>query len=129
MQEISGRKETTKSRILCGLHYLTNAVTDGHASAGAWFDSQVELMNEIMAYGTHVYAPANDGVTLPNKYTTGRQQFAAAMLNPSIVSLRYWYWLRDVVSSAYFAYVNVGGGANYNYASDSGGVRPYFLIG
>ena len=109
--------------------YLTNAVTDGHASAGAWFDSQVELMNEIMAYGTHVYAPANDGVTLPNKYTTGRQQFAAAMLNPSIVSLRYWYWLRDVVSSAHFAYVYVGGYADYGHASVSLGVRPYFLIG
>lgn len=109
--------------------YLTNAVTDGHASAGAWFDSQVELMNEIMVYGTHVYAPANDGVTLPNKYTTGRQQFAAAMLNPSIVNLRYWYWLRDVVSSAYFAGVSHGGYASYGNASGSFGVRPYFLIG
>ena len=105
--------------------YLTNAVTDGHASAGAWFDSQVELMNEIMAYGTHVYAPANDGVTLPNKYTTGRQQFAAAMLNPSIVSLRYWYWLRDVVSAG----VSHGGYADASHASASNGVRPYFLIG
>ena len=109
--------------------YLTNAVTDGHASAGAWFDSQVELMNEIMVYGTHVYAPANDGVKIPNKYTTGRQQFAAAMLNPSIVNKRYWYWLRDVVSSAGFAYVISYGYANYDYASYSGGVRPYFLIG
>ena len=60
---------------------------------------------------------------------TGRQQFAAAMLNPSIVNLRYWYWLRDVVSSAGFAYVNGGGGASFNHASDSDGVRPYFLIG
>ena len=86
-------------------------------------------MNEIMAYGTHVYAPANDGVTLPNKYTTGRQQFAAAMLNPSIVNLRYWYWLRDVVSSAHFAGVNCYGYAYYHGASSSDGVRPYFLIG
>ena len=118
-----------KSMLLTHRDYLTNAVTDGHASAGAWFDSQVELMNEIMAYGTHVYAPANDGVTLPNKYTTGRQQFAAAMLNPSIVNLRYWYWLRDVVSSAYFANVGSYGHADCHYASNSGGVRPYFLIG
>lgn len=86
-------------------------------------------MNEIMVYGTHVYAPANDGVTIPNKYTTGRQQFAAAMLNPSIVNLRYWYWLRDVVSSAHFAGVTGYGGADYGHASNSGGVRPYFLIG
>lgn len=109
--------------------YLTNAVTDGKPSAGGWFDSQVELMNEIMVYGCHVHTPGGDGATVPYNYTTGRQQFAAAMLNPSIVNLRYWYWLRDVVSSAYFASVGSYGYANYHAASDSRGVRPYFLIG
>lgn len=86
-------------------------------------------MNEIMVYGCHVHAPGGDGATVPYNYTTGRQQFAAAMLNPSIVNLRYWYWLRDVVSSAAFAVVTGGGHARYDDASDSGGVRPYFLIG
>ena len=109
--------------------YLTNAVTNGKPSAGGWFDSQVELMNEIMVYGCHVYTPGGDGATVPYNYTTGRQQFAAAMLNPSIVNLRYWYWLRDVVSSALFAIVATAGGASYANASNSGGVRPYFLIG
>lgn len=109
--------------------YLTNAVTDGKPSAGGWFDSQVELMNEIMVYGCHVHTPGGDGATVPYNYTTGRQQFAAAMLNPSIVNLRYWYWLRDVVSSAVFAGVNAGGYAASVSASISGGVRPYFLIG
>ena len=109
--------------------YLTNAVTDGKPSAGGWFDSQVELMNEIMVYGCHVHTPGGDGATVPYNYTTGRQQFAAAMLNPSIVNLRYWYWLRDVVSSAYFARVHNYGCALFDGASASGGVRPYFLIG
>lgn len=109
--------------------YLTNAVTDGKPSAGGWFDSQVELMNEIMVYGCHVHAPGGDGATVPYNYTTGRQQFAAAMLNPSIVNLRYWYWLRDVVSSAAFADVGGGGRADSVNASYSSGVRPYFLIG
>ena len=86
-------------------------------------------MNEIMVYGCHVHTPGGDGATVPYNYTTGRQQFAAAMLNPSIVNLRYWYWLRDVVSSAYFALVNYGGGATSDCASSSRGVRPYFLIG
>lgn len=109
--------------------YFTNAVTDGHASAGAWFDSEVELMNEIMVYGTHVYAAMGTGSMVPNKYTTGKQQFAAPMLNPSIVNRRGWFWLRDVVSSARFAFVSHYGNANYNDASYSGGVRPYALVG
>ena len=86
-------------------------------------------MNEIMVYGCHVHTPGGDGATVPYNYTTGRQQFAAAMLNPSIVNLRYWYWLRDVVSSACFAGVSGYGLAGYSGASFSGGVRPYFLIG
>ena len=41
---------------------------------------------------------------------------------------RYWYWLRDVVSSAGFAHVTGAGVANYGNASYVGGVRPAFLI-
>lgn len=41
----------------------------------------------------------------------------------------YWYWLRDVVSSANFADVLNAGLADSTDASNSSGVRPYFLIG
>ena len=34
--------------------------------------------------------------------------------------------LQDIVTSAHFAAVNNGGNAYYNYAPDSGGVRPVF---
>lgn len=115
--------------VLTHREYLTNAVTNGYPSAGAWFDSEVELMNEIMVYGCHVYAPMGNGSTIPNKYTVGKQQFAAAMLNPSIVNHGFTYWLRDVVSSASFAYVSYGGNASLNGASASDGVRPYSVIG
>lgn len=115
--------------ILTHRDYLTNAVTDGHPSAGAWFDSEVELMNEIMVYGTHVYAAMGNGSMVPNKYTTGKQQFAAPMLNPSILNRRIWFWLRDVVSSTFFAFVYGSGDANYASASGSYGVRPYAVIG
>lgn len=115
--------------VLTHRDYLTNAVTDGHPSAGAWFDSEVELMNEIMVYGTHVYAAMSTGSMVPNKYTTGKQQFAAPMLNPSILNRRFWFWLRDVVSSAGFAGVHYGGYAGCNDASSSFGVRPYAVIG
>lgn len=41
-----------------------------------------------------------------------------------------WYWLMNKVreSAAYFAYVDAGGYADYNGASDSLGVRPAFKI-
>ena len=115
--------------VLTHRDYLTNAVTDGHPSAGAWFDSEVELMNEIMVYGTHVYAAMGNGSMVPDKYTTGKQQFAAPMLNPAILNRRIWFWLRDIVSSAVFADVGNGGYAGYNSASGSFGVRPYAVIG
>ena len=38
------------------------------------------------------------------------------------------WWLRDVVYSAYFAFVYTSGGANASYASTSRGVRPAFVI-
>lgn len=115
--------------VLTHKDYLTNAVTNGYPSAGAWVDSTVELMNEIMVYGTHVYAPANNGTTIPNKYTTGKQQFALFALDPKKVNIRVTYWLRDVVSSVIFVHVNNYGVAVYANASNSYGVRPYFLIG
>ena len=40
-----------------------------------------------------------------------------------------WYWLRDVVSAAYFASVTSTGYAYSYYASNSLGVRPAFKIG
>lgn len=115
--------------LLTHREYLTNAVTDGHPSAGGWFDSQVELMNEIMVYGTHVYAPANNGVTIPTRYTINKQQLALFNLNPRAINNRGYIWLRDVVSAACFAYVHNLGGAYYDIASVSPGVRPVFAIG
>ena len=38
------------------------------------------------------------------------------------------WWLRDVVSSTYFALVNANGDASGNGASASVGVRPAFTI-
>ena len=108
---------------------LVNAVSDGHPSAGAWLNSNVELMNEIMVYGCHVYAPMSNGVTIPYNYTIDKQQLALFSLNPKMVNRRYTYWLRDVVSSAYFANVSYSGVATYYGASTSFGVRPVFPVG
>lgn len=115
--------------ILTHREYLTNAVTDGHASAGAWFDSTLDLPNEIMMYGCHVYAAMNNGTVIPTNYTIGKTQLALFTVVPKLISNRATFWLRDVVSSANFARVSDGGGTNCRAASNSVGVRPVFAIG
>ena len=115
--------------ILTHREYLTNAVTDGHASAGAWFDSTLDLPNEIMMYGCHVYAAMNNGTVIPTDYTIGKTQLALFTVVPKLISNRATFWLRDVVSSADFALVYLRGHPAYGHASDSDGVRPVFAIG
>lgn len=115
--------------ILTHREYLTNAVTDGHASAGAWFDSTLDLPNEIMMYGCHVYAAMNNGTVIPTNYTIGKTQLALFTVVPKLISNRATFWLRDVVSSADFAFVGDCGDTYYLNASISFGVRPVFAIG
>lgn len=109
--------------------YLVNAVTNGKPSGGAWFDGDVELMNENMVYGSHIFAPACDGSIIPTNHTTEKSQLPLFQLAPHLISNRQWFWLRDVVSPACFACVTSGGTANFDTASFEGGVRPYFLFG
>lgn len=114
--------------------YLKNAVTNGYESAGAWTDSTIELMNELMVYGSNIFHNITNGTNVPTNHTIDKSQLSLFRLDKSkIVACndageRYWYWLRDVVSASYFAYVHHYGYANYNYASNSYGVRPAFLI-
>ena len=82
-----------------------------------------------MMYGSHVFAPAGDGKIVPNRYTVGKTQLALFTVVPKFISNRATFWLRDIVSSAYFALVNGNGLADYSYASASFGVRPVFPIG
>ena len=126
-------KETIKNafgeaNILSHKQYLTNAVSNGKASAGAWYDSTVDLMNEIMVYGCHVHTPANDGTTIPTNYTVDKSQLPLFAFRPDLISNRQWYWLRDVVSAAHFASVDYGGTTYCSDASNSNGVRPAFAI-
>lgn len=115
--------------VLSHREYLTNAVTNGKPSACGWFDSTVELMNEIMVYGAYIHAPAGDGVTNPARYTISKQQLALFALNPRAINNKSTIWLRDVVSDNHFALINANG-FTYSYnASYSRGVRPVFCIG
>lgn len=112
--------------ILTHREHLTNAATNGRPSGGTWYDSDVELMNENMVYGSHIFAPASDGSNVPNNYTISRGQLMLFQYQPNFIHANqaYWYWLRDVVSAACFACVNHYGHADYGNASYVVGVRP-----
>ena len=116
--------------VLTHREYLCNAVANGRPSGGAWFDSSIELPNEPMMYGHLHFSPTSDGSTVPSIYTISKTQLALFMVCPRfIVNRSYNQWLRDVVSSAYFALVYGYGYAAYYNAAGSFGVRPVFPVG
>ena len=116
--------------VLTHREYLCNAVANGRPSGGAWFDSSIELPNEPMMYGHPHFSPTSDGSTVPSIYTISKTQLALFMVCPRfIVNRSYNQWLRDVVSSATFAFVGGNGNSNCRDASDSNGVRPVFPVG
>ena len=114
------------AHVLTKRELLTNAVNGNTPSGWAWFDSDVELMNEVQAYGSVAWG-AHDG----NGYNvaSGDGQFPLFMFDRTKLHNREDYWLRDVASATYFSLVNRYGYANSDYASYSIGVRPAFCIG
>ena len=114
------------AHVLTKRELLTNAVNGNTPSGWAWFDSDVELMNEVQAYGSVAWG-AHDG----NGYNvaSGDGQFPLFMFDRTKLHNREDYWLRDVSSATYFSLVYFNGSANYAYASNSVGVRPAFCIG
>lgn len=117
------------SHVLSHRIYLSNATSNGRASAGEWTDSTVDLMCEHMVYGSGIFSPVSDGSNVPNNYRVEKGQLPLFALEPSRICNRDTWWLRDVITAALFAYVNGNGLANYTDASNSLGVRPAFCIG
>ena len=108
--------------------YLTNAVANGRASGGAWCDSEVDLMCEQMVYGSGIFSPVSDGSNVPANYRVEKSQLPLFQHEPSRICNRNNWWLRDVITASCFAHVSDNGYANYDYASNSIGVRPAFCI-
>lgn len=110
------------SHVISYRDVLPNATADGQASGWAWYDCKVELMSEVMVYGTKVWGNSGYEVGCLN------EQFPLFRLNPESIHRRFAYWLRSVGSATNFANVNSSGNANSNYASYSIGVRPFFFV-
>lgn len=117
------------SHVLSHRIYLSNATSNGRASAGEWTDSTVDLMCEHMVYGSGIFSPVSDGSNVPNNYRVEKGQLPLFALEPSRICNRDTWWLRDVITAAGFALVSYDGSADYYSASNSYGVRPAFCIG
>ena len=122
------------SHILTHKEYLTNSCKSGttnvgYPTAGDWYDSDIEIMNEQMVYGCKVFGSRSAGANVPTDYTIDKSQLALFAHDPSKITNRANWWLRDPVSSARFAYVSADGLCNCRDASDAwDGVRPAFGI-
>ena len=104
---------------------LPNAVSNGASSGWAWYDSQIDLMNEHMVYGSYAW-----GGGAQNGFDTGidKSQLALFQARPDLITNRENWWLRDVRSATHFCRVTDDGAAYSWTASNSLGVRPAFLI-
>lgn len=104
---------------------LGNATSNGATSGWAWFDSEIDLMNEKMVYGSYAWGGGSQ-----SGYDTGcdKTQLALFAARPDLISNRQNWWLRDVQSAASAALVSNHGLANAWNASNVLGVRPAFLV-
>ena len=117
------------AHILTHRVYLANAVTNGYESGGAWYDSQIEIPSEKMVYGCSIFGNQMSGTSIPALYTVDHSQLPLFALDHSKICNRADWFLRDVVSGAYFAHVASTGYAHYDGASYPWvGVRPDFGI-
>ena len=111
-------------RVLTHQRRLSNATSDGAASGAVWLNSDVELMNEVMAFGSVVNGKGG-------QYNIGieKSQLHLFALRPDLLNTRTIWWLRDVCSATHFAIVGDGGVAGTLYArASSCGIRPVFSI-
>lgn len=121
-------KKAFPDHVLKHKEIYTNASQDGHASGYIWTDSEIELMNENMVYGTNIYLARATGTSVFTQYTLGKGQLPLFAMRPDLITIRSDWWLRDIVSAADFAYVYSDGTANSSAAPGVRGVRPDFSI-
>ncbi|MBR1476893.1 MAG: phage tail protein [Lachnospiraceae bacterium] len=117
-----------------GIHkeLISDAVANGKASHWIWDDASTEIPSETNMIGHPSFGEStyNNGF---NEGTNFRQfklfQLDPRFIMPNIEKVLEYFWERDVVSAAYFAYVDGYGFAAYNAASYTYiGVRPYSVI-
>lgn len=106
---------------------LSNAVTNGKISGSDIYDSTVDLMSEIMIYGTRQFTPMPIGVDPWDNcrnYTYDNSQIPLFRLAPWDMISNTDYWLRDAISDGSFSFYSSVGNSSCISASTSIGIRP-----
>lgn len=114
------------SALLTHREYLTDAESGGHATGANWYDSTVEIPNEIMIYGTNIMASASPGDFLAYRGTNSKKQLA---LFRTTSAFRSDMWLRDISAIERFTYEDSNGVVTFAQATYQVNVRPVFAIG
>ena len=111
--------------------WLCNNVANGMPYGANYYDSSIELPNEIMILGHTINSPATHSDKMSNLYTTSATQLALfANIPHHVVRKRHSFWLRDVVTSYAFAYIGHDSTPGLaNASSNDIGVCPVFAIG
>lgn len=121
-----------ENKILNHKELLLNSVgSDGLPNGTAWFDSKVDLMNQNMVIGSMPYNNYINATTTPSNDTIDKVQLALFRSNQNLIdSGSFDYWLRDVVTSKSFVFMNWAGAIKHYTSENTLGVRPAFgLIG
>ncbi len=117
------------SHILTHRVHLSTATSGGKVTNSAWFDSKCDLMTLAMVYGSDMYSPVSSGTAVSDWGQIECSQLPLFTLDYSkLVLKRESYWLRDPITSYYFANVYRYGipiGTGYDGNS---GIRPVFCI-
>lgn len=113
--------------------YLSNAIANGIASAGAWVTKASALLNLCQIMGHGLGYTEGSGQYF-NSIVRERQLALFQAMPETIVArlketqARQHYWCDDVISAAYFGFVDHSGYASNGSASYLHGVRRAFLI-
>jgi hypothetical protein len=102
----------------------SNAAVNGVVTNSVWCDSYIDLMSEIMAYGTNILSRYSVSQYIVEKY-----QLPLFALDPSKLMIdRAHWWLKDIVSDSGFAMLHGDNVSFVHNVVNEGGVRPHFCI-
>lgn len=121
-------KSAFNNNILKHRLYLSTATANNAISNGAWFDSEVNLMNEQMIYGGAIHMFTSSPTLNPPNYRVSKSQLPLFSHNPQLISIRESWFMRDIINDAGYITIYEHGNSSIEAASNTSGVRPYFCI-
>lgn len=114
-----------EGHIVNKIEYLPNQTVDGCETNTSSYNSTFELMTEVMVFGCNTLHNFDNKLFIRSINTS---QLPLFKLNPSKISIRSIYWLRDVNTSTKFVALSSRGYAFGKEANASYGWRPVFGI-